>query len=65
VKGDKVMEDASIRIFNLYGQEVGQLERINSNYVPLFGEEFRPGVYIYRLADSNGDVLFTGKFVVN
>jgi hypothetical protein len=65
VKGDRVMENASIRIFNLYGQEVRQLERISSNYIPLFGEEFRPGIYIYRLANSMGDVLFTGKFVVN
>jgi hypothetical protein len=65
ISGDKVMENASISVFNLYGQQILQISPVNSNYVPLYGEEFVPGIYVYRLTDHKGMVLFTGKFVVN
>lgn len=65
VNSDNVMEDASVRIFNLFGQEVMRLEQINSNYIPIFAESLPSGIYVYRLANSRGGVLFTGKFVVD
>ncbi|NTV82687.1 MAG: T9SS type A sorting domain-containing protein [Bacteroidales bacterium] len=65
IKADKVMENASIEIFNLFGQEVKHISSINTNYIPLFGDELVPGIYIYRLKDDKGMVMFTGKFVVN
>ena len=65
IKADEVMENASISVFNLYGQQVMQISSINSNYIPLFREDLISGIYVYRLTDRNGIVLFTGKFVVN
>jgi hypothetical protein len=65
IKADNVMEDATIEIFNLFGQQVQQISAINTNYIPLFGDQLMPGIYVYRLRDSKGMVLYTGKFVVN
>jgi len=65
VKADKVMEDASVEIFNLYGQRIQQIPSINTNYIPLFGNDLAPGIYVYRLLDCRGMVLVTGKFVVD
>jgi hypothetical protein len=65
IRADEVMENAAISVFNLYGQQVMQISSINSNYIPLDGSGLAPGIYVYRLTDSKGMVLFTGKFVVN
>jgi hypothetical protein len=65
IKAEKVMENAAISVFNLYGQQVMQISPVNSNYIPLFGGGLVPGIYVYRLTDSKGSVLFTGKFVVS
>jgi hypothetical protein len=65
IRAEEVMKDASISVYNLYGQQVMEIHDINSNYIPLFGQGLIPGIYIYRLADQKGIVLFTGKFVVN
>jgi hypothetical protein len=65
VKSDKVLENASIEVFNLFGQQVKNISSINSNYIPLFGDDLVPGIYIYRFRDNKGVMLFTGKFVVN
>jgi len=65
IRSEKVMENASISVFNLYGQTVMKFSPINSNFVPFTGEALVSGVYIYRLSDKNGMVLFTGKFIVN
>ncbi len=65
IKADKVMEDATIEVYNLFGQPVKLITSINTNYVPLFGDELVPGIYVYRLMDNEGMVLFGGKFVVN
>jgi hypothetical protein len=65
VKSEQVMEQASIRVYNMFGQEVMQLQQINSNYIPLFSDNLLPGIYVYRLADKKGSVLFTGKFMVD
>lgn len=65
ISSDKVMENATIEIFNLFGQQVQRIPSINTNYVPLFGDELVAGIYVYRLLDSKGMVMVTGKFVVN
>jgi hypothetical protein len=65
IRSATVMENATIDIFNLYGQPVKQIASINTNFIPLFGDELVPGIYIYRLTDKKGMVMVTGKFVVN
>jgi hypothetical protein len=65
IRADEVMENAAISVFNLYGQQVMQIAPINSNYIPLDGEDLVAGIYVYRLTNHKGVVLFTGKFVVN
>jgi len=65
IRSATVMEDAAISVYNLFGQAVKQINPVNSNYVPLLGEELVPGIYIYRLTDKRGMALFIGKFIVN
>jgi hypothetical protein len=65
VRSAKVLENASIEVFNLFGQQVRNITSINSNYIPLFGDDLVAGIYIYRILDKSGLMLFTGKFVVN
>jgi hypothetical protein len=65
IRSEEVMDEAAISIYNLFGQEILQIAPINSNYIPLTGADFSPGIYVYRLTDKRGVVMFTGKFVVN
>jgi hypothetical protein len=65
IRSDTYMNNAAISIYNLYGQYVMEIAPVNTNFIPLFGEGLVPGVYIYRLTDKKGMVLFTGKFIVN
>jgi hypothetical protein len=65
IRSASVMEDANLTVYNLFGQAVKQISSINSNFHPLFMDELVPGIYVYRLFDKKGLVLFTGKFIVN
>lgn len=64
VKSENGLQDATIAIYNLFGQQVRQITGIYSNFIPLPGESLSPGIYIYRLLDNKGMMLFSGKFVV-
>jgi hypothetical protein len=65
IRSAGIMEEASISVFNIFGQLVHRISPVNSNFVPLSGDPLTPGIYIYRLFDKKGIVLFTGKFIVN
>jgi hypothetical protein len=65
IRSDEAIENAAISVYNLFGQQVIQISPVNSNYVPLYGQDLVPGIYVYRLTNHKGMVLFTGKFVVN
>jgi hypothetical protein len=60
-----IMEEASILIYNIFGQLVHKISPVNSNFAPLPGDDLTPGIYIYKLFDRNGMVLFTGKFIAS
>jgi len=65
IRSDEDMDNAAISIYNLFGQQVIQISPVNSNYIPLQREDLAAGIYVYRLMDKKGMVMFTGKFVVN
>jgi hypothetical protein len=65
IRSAEIMEEASISVYNIFGQLVDKISPVNSNYIPLIGNDLTPGIYIYRLFDRNGMVLFTGKFIAN
>jgi hypothetical protein len=65
IRTEKNIDDATITIYNLYGQAVKQIYPVISNYIPLSGEDLAHGIYIYRLTDKKGMVLFNGKFIIN
>lgn len=59
------LDDARMQVFNLYGQEVMEINNIDLNIIQLKTAGMAPGIYIYRLLDHKGAILFNGKFVVN
>jgi hypothetical protein len=65
IEGVDEINDFSISIFNLYGQEVSHIGQINSARVILSPEGLTAGLYVYQLSGSDGKLVFTGKFIVN
>jgi hypothetical protein len=65
IRSTSLMDDATLLVYNLFGQPVKQISSINSNYLPFYMDELPGGIYVYRLKDRKGMVLFTGKFIIN
>jgi len=65
IQTDGIIEEASISVYNIFGQLVKKISPINSKFIPLAGDDLTPGIYIYRLFNRNGMVLFTGKFIAS
>ena len=64
IRSEEILSNASIEVFDLYGRKVKEINGIQSNYIPLSGQGLNAGIYIYRILDSKGMVLFQGKFVM-
>jgi hypothetical protein len=64
IEGLTETRDMTLRIFNLFGQEVRQIGHISSPTVVITSEGLAQGLYIYELLDRNGKRLFTGKFII-
>lgn len=63
--GDKVnVDNASVEICNVLGQTVNTISNINSHNVSIEKGHLQSGVYFYRLLDKQGNLLNTGKFIV-
>jgi hypothetical protein len=56
--------NTSLAIYNLYGQEVRRMDNGSTSMVYIDGVGLSSGLYIYRLSESQGRLLFTGKFIV-
>jgi hypothetical protein len=65
IEGVAEVSNFSISMYNLYGQEVRRMGNINSTRTILSAEGLTPGLYVYQLSDSDGKLVFTGKFIVN
>lgn len=65
IEGRDLISHYTISVFNLFGHEVRRIEQISSSRVFISAEGLTAGLYIYRLNDSGGNVLYTGKFIVN
>lgn len=64
VRSEEALNNATIEIFDLFGRKVRELSGIQSHFIPLSGEELAAGIFIYRILDNRGMVLFQGKFVI-
>ncbi len=57
------LSDATLTIYNVYGQQVKQLNHISGNRITVSRDNLSAGVYLYRLTEAN-TVAATGKLVV-
>jgi hypothetical protein len=64
-EGNNSLEGTTLRIFNLFGQEVRHMENVPARQVIISRAGMPSGIYIYKIHDPQGNGLFTGKFIVN
>lgn len=63
LKTSKVLNDATLTIYNSFGQYIRQINHINGHAVVLQREDLPPGLYFAQLSDG-GLVFTTGKLII-
>ena len=57
------MENGTLRIYGLYGNEVRRIETITTQKIIIDAKELAAGMYFYKLID-NDTIIGSGKFIV-
>jgi len=60
---DKIFKEATLTVYNLYGQQVKQINNISGQTVTFFRNDLPRGLYFLRLAQEN-KVIATDKLVI-
>jgi hypothetical protein len=62
LQSDKVFKDATLTIYNLYGQTVKQIKNISGQTITLYRDNLPGGLYFINL--TQGNKTFTDKLVI-
>ncbi len=56
--------DGEILIYNVFGDVVKRIEKLNSNSIEISSEALAPGIYICRVFDKKNKIFGTGKLII-
>ena len=59
-----LLKNATLTLYNCFGQEVKQLKNISGQTVTLFRDNLPSGIYFYKLSDSK-EFFSTGKIIIS
>lgn len=63
LQSDKILKDATLTVYNLYGQEVRKIKNISGQSVVLFRDNLPSGVYFLHLIQDH-KIIVTDKLVI-
>ena len=58
-----ILEDATLTVYNLFGQQVKQVNKISGQTFSFFRENLISGFYFFRLTENN-NIIATGKMEI-
>lgn len=63
LKTSRILNDASIQLFNAFGQQVKQLRNLSGNNFTMFRDNLQSGIYFLKLMEGN-KIIANEKLVV-
>jgi hypothetical protein len=60
---DKILKDATLTVYNLYGQEVKQIKNISGQSSTFYRDNLSNGLYFFQLTQDN-KIVMTNKLVI-
>lgn len=64
LKTNKNIKEATLMVYNSYGQQVKQIKNISGQTITLHRDNLPSGIYLVRLISQNNKILTTNKLVI-